>query len=168
MSANNGQALQENFRNVMARVCTPVSVVTAIVADKPYGTTVSAFASLSLDPPMVLVSLDRRSELLVAIRKTLRFGVNVLGSAQSRLARNFARKGGPRKFDDVPWALDLDVPRLPGMGGFLACRLARLIEAGDHLIVLGDVLAAESAAGLPLTYHARAFGTHVALAEANA
>lgn len=156
-------AVQDAFREVMASVCTPVSVVTAMSGDLPHGTTVSAFASLSMNPPMVLVSLDLGSELLAVMRQTGRFGVNVLGSGQSALALTFARKGGAAKFADVPWEIDAGVPRIPGAAGFLACSVARLVPGGDHIIVLGDVLDARAAHGQPLTYHARVFGTHVAL-----
>jgi flavin reductase (DIM6/NTAB) family NADH-FMN oxidoreductase RutF len=128
----------------------------------PHGTTVSAFASLSMNPPMVLVSLDLGSELLAVVRQTGQFGLNVLGSGQSALAMTFARKGGAGKFADVRWDIEAGVPRLPGAGGFLACRVARLVPGGDHIIVLGDVLTARSGRSEPLTYHGRVFGTHVA------
>jgi flavin reductase (DIM6/NTAB) family NADH-FMN oxidoreductase RutF len=156
-------ALQDAFREVMASVCTPVSVVTAMSGDLPHGTTVSAFASLSMNPPMVLVSLDLGSELLAVVRQTGRFGLNVLGNGQSTLALTFARKGGAAKFADVPWEVEAGVPRIPGAGGFLVCSVAQLVPGGDHVIVLGDVLDARAAQGQPLTYHARVFGTHVAL-----
>jgi len=145
----------------MAEVCTPVTVVTALLGDRPHGTTVSAFTSLSMDPPMVLVSLDRRSELLRGLGKGVRFGVNVLGSDQAALAGAFARKGAD-KFAGVGWDLDEGAPRLDGSSGWLACAVAKLVDGGDHVIVLGDVLRAVSFGGEPLTYHARRFGTHQA------
>jgi flavin reductase (DIM6/NTAB) family NADH-FMN oxidoreductase RutF len=155
--------LQGAFREVMASVCTPVSVVTAMSGDLPHGTTVSAFASLSMDPPMVLVSLDLGSDLLAVIKVTGYFGLNVLGSGQAGLATKFARKGGTGKFADVPWELDGGVPRIPGASGFLACEVDCLVPGGDHIIVLGKVLVACTADARPLTYHSRAFGTHVAI-----
>lgn len=155
--------LSARFRDVMAGVATPVSVITALSADGlPHGTTVSAFASLSMSPPMVLVSLDRGSDLLALIRDTGRYGVNVLGSTQSALALSFARKG-PDKFADVDWDNDHGLPRLPGAPGWLACEVASLVDGGDHVIALGTVLAAGTADGAPLTYHSRIFGTHSAL-----
>jgi flavin reductase (DIM6/NTAB) family NADH-FMN oxidoreductase RutF len=162
--AQAGSALQDRFRAVMASVCTPVSVVTSLDDGLPHGTTVSAFASLSMDPPMVLVSLDRGSDLLGIIRASGRFGLNVLGSNQSQLALNFARKGGVGKFAGVPWEVEGGVPRIPGAGGFLACAVDRLIDGGDHVVVLGTVLTADTVEGPPLTYHARVFGTHATLA----
>ena len=156
--------IQATFRDVMAGVCTPVSVVTAMSDGLPHGTTVSAFASLSMDPPMVLVSLDRSSELLAVLREARRFGLNVLGSDQASLALAFARKGGVGKFAGVAWDVESGVPRLPGAGGFLACDVAEFVEGGDHVVVLGLVRAADTVSGPPLTYHARVFGTHAALA----
>lgn len=154
--------LQATFRDVMAGVATPVCVVTALSEGGPHGTTVSAFASLSMNPPMAVVSLHRMSELLAVIRLTMRFGVNILGSEHANWARAFARKGGAAKFGAITWTLDGGVPRLPGTG-WLACRVAELVDGGDHVLVLGDVAAAQTAGGPPLTYHGRAFGTHAAL-----
>ena len=159
-----GAALQDTFREVMATVCTPVSVVTAMSGERPHGATVSAFASLSIRPPMVLVSLDTASELLSIIRETRMFGLNVLSRAQAELAALFARKGRD-KFVGVSWHFDSGVPRIAGASGFLACRAARLVQGGDHVVVLGDVLRADALDADPLTYRGRAFGTHVALKE---
>jgi flavin reductase (DIM6/NTAB) family NADH-FMN oxidoreductase RutF len=157
------QALEAGFRAVMAGVCTPVSVVTAMSDGLPHGTTVSAFASLSMEPPMVLVSLGRGSDLLPVLCRSRTFGLNVLSSTQSALATRFARKGGTGKFTGVRWGVDAGVPRLPDATGFLACDVAGLVEGGDHLLVLGLVHAAETLGRPPLTYHARAYGTHTAL-----
>jgi flavin reductase (DIM6/NTAB) family NADH-FMN oxidoreductase RutF len=156
------QGLEARFREVMAGVCTPVSVVTATADGLPYGTTVSAFASLSMEPPMVLVSLGRGSDLLPVLCRSSSFGLNVLSSTQSALAMTFARKGGTDKFTGVRWGVDAGVPRLPGAAGFLACDVAGLVEGGDHVVVLGLVRAAETLSRPPLTYHARAYGTHAA------
>jgi flavin reductase (DIM6/NTAB) family NADH-FMN oxidoreductase RutF len=155
--------LQARFREVMAGVPTPVSVVTSTAGGLPHGTTVSAFASLSMTPPMVLVSLDRGSDLLAVVRESGRFGVNVLGAHQSHLALAFARKGGTGKFSGVRWDVDHDLPRLPGAPGWLACEVATLVDGGDHVVALGTVVAAETTEGQPLTYHGRVFGTHAAL-----
>ncbi|MGY1808137.1 flavin reductase family protein [Blastococcus sp. SYSU D00669] len=154
-----GEPLAEAFREVMAGVCTPVSVVTALRDGAPHGTTVSAFASLSMSPPMVLVALDRRSDLLARLAVGRPFGVNVLGADQAGLAAAFARKG-PDKFAGVDWELDTGAPRLTGSPGWLACTVAQLVDGGDHVVALGDVVRAATAGGPPLTYHARTFGTH--------
>ena len=103
------------FRDTLARVPTPVTVVTSHLDRNPHGTTVSAFSSLSLEPPMILVSLDQNSDLLKIIQDSGRFGVNVLASGQQSLATQFAKKGAD-KFADVAWYMDHDAPRLAGKG----------------------------------------------------
>lgn len=158
----NPGSLATAFRDVMSQVCTPVSVVTAMDGERPHGTTVSAFASLSVEPPMVLVALDRTSDLLALVRSSGHFGVNVLGSAQPEIAKRFARKGN-EKFSGVPWQLEHGSPRLEGTCGWLACAVTRLVDGGDHVVALSAVLSAERSATPPLTYHARQFGTHAPL-----
>ena len=157
-------SLETQFREVMAAVCTPVSIATALDGDHPHGTTVSAFTSLSMTPPMVLVSLDRGSELLTMVRRTRRFGLNVLAASQSGLAVAFARKGRD-KFEGVSWGVDHDLPRIDGVIGWLGCHTARFVPGGDHVVVLGDVEIAAHCPGPPLTYHGRIFGTHRAYAS---
>jgi flavin reductase (DIM6/NTAB) family NADH-FMN oxidoreductase RutF len=152
------------FRDVMAEVCSPVSVITTLNGGWPHGTTVSSFSSLSLDPPMVLAALSRQSELLLHLRRTGRFGLNVLSSSQHELAARFARKGTD-KFDGVHWSADRGVPHLAGAAGFLSCTVADLSDGGDHVIVVGEVTFAAAAAAAPLTYHRRRFGTHVPLGD---
>ena len=82
----------QRFRDLMAGVCAPVTVVTTAEAEIPYGATVSAFASLSLNPPMISVALDRSSQLLARILRTRRFGINVLEKSQEETARLFAAR----------------------------------------------------------------------------
>jgi flavin reductase (DIM6/NTAB) family NADH-FMN oxidoreductase RutF len=146
------------FREALASVCTPVSVVTSHRDGHPHGTTVSAFCSLSLEPPMVLVSLDRNSDLLAIVTESRVFGINVLNDDQKDLALNFARKG-QEKFEGVAWDLDRGVPRISGAATWLVCKLEQLHEGGDHLIAVGLVEHAESGPGNPLLYRRREFGT---------
>jgi flavin reductase (DIM6/NTAB) family NADH-FMN oxidoreductase RutF len=148
----------EAFRQALASVCTPVAVVTTLDDGQPFGTTVSAFSSLSLDPPLVLVALDRGSDLLAHIARSGRYGINVLAAGQAGLAGAFARKGVD-KFVDVGWELDCELPRLHGTGTFLACAAQQLLDGGDHVIVPGLVEHAEAHAAPPLLYRNRRFGT---------
>lgn len=147
------------FRDAMASVCTPVAVVTAMDGDRPHGTTVSAVMSLSMTPPMIAVALDNNSELLGIIRETGNFGVNVLTSVQAKEASIFAGKGHD-KFDGVGWTLSDGSPRLAYLSSWTACQLASFVAGGDHTILMGTVVAADSAPDRPLTYHRRQFGTH--------
>ena len=149
----------DDFRSTMASVCAPVTIVTAMDGERPHGTTVSAFSSLSLEPPLVMVALDRGSDLLAIVRVVRRFGVNLLSHLQDELALRFARKGLD-KFDGVPWRAEHGVPRLADASGWLVCELHELHDGGDHEIAVGHVYAAEPIAGAPLVYHDRQFGTH--------
>jgi len=150
------------FRDVMASVATPVSVVTAFDGLRPHGTTVSAFASLSFDPVMVLVSLARTSRLLPLLRTGGRVGINLLSSLQGPIARDFAAKDRDR-FESAQWHAEAEVPVLDGVVGWLACDITGLVPGGDHVIVLGEVVAAQGGPLPPLTYHQRRFGTHLNL-----
>lgn len=169
MSIRNSMTATEDgmsatFRQVMALVCTPVAVVTTMVDDRPHGTTVSAFASLSMKPPMIVVALDRTSTLLSLIKTTKRLGVNVLASTQSALAMGFAQKGDD-KFQEVSWHIEEGLPRLDGSGGWLACDVINLVDGGDHMIAVAQVRKGDTTPTPPLTYHNRGFGTHASLQQ---
>jgi flavin reductase (DIM6/NTAB) family NADH-FMN oxidoreductase RutF len=151
--------LTRGFLDVMAEVCTPVTVVTTALEGVPHGTTVSAFASLSLRPPMVVIALDRGGELLAKVSVTGRFGVNVLGATQDALALRFAGKG-EGKFTGVEWEDEGGLPRLADAIGWLSCRAGSFLEGGDHVLVPGVVEAASALPAAPLAYHRRVFGTH--------
>jgi flavin reductase (DIM6/NTAB) family NADH-FMN oxidoreductase RutF len=147
------------FRAVMGSVCTPVSVVTTFDNARPHGTTVSAFCSLSLTPPMVLVALDEGSALLQVVRGSSRFGVNVLSHEQGAIAGRFATKGDD-KFRDVAWESRSDVPHIMDSACWFACDVEQLVPGGDHTIVIGRVIETDHVDLPPLTYHRRGFGTH--------
>ena len=151
--------LQDSFRSAMANVAAPVSVVTTHAGGRPYGTTVSAFASLSMTPPMLLLSLQDSSHLLSLLTVGARLGVNVLGSGQTEVATRFASRRED-KFAGVDWVLEDGAPSLPDSHAWVALKVARLVPAGDHVLVLGDVVRAVSRDDHPLTYHRRSFGTH--------
>jgi flavin reductase (DIM6/NTAB) family NADH-FMN oxidoreductase RutF len=109
--------LDQQFRDLMAGVCAPVTVVTTADADGPHGATVSSLASVSLRPALLSVSLDRRSSLLSRIVDNGRFGVNVLSAAQAELATAFASRGLAR-FGGAAWSLSRSLPRLDGTAGW--------------------------------------------------
>lgn len=153
--------LQETFRAAMAQVAAPVSVVTTYADGRPYGTTVSAFASLSMIPPMLLVSLQDTSHLLSLLDVGTSVGVNVLGARQAEVAGRFASRVED-KFEGVPWTFADGAPVLRDTHAWVAMKVSRLVTAGDHVLVLGDVLNAACGDDTPLTYHQRSFGTHQA------
>jgi flavin reductase (DIM6/NTAB) family NADH-FMN oxidoreductase RutF len=147
----------EAFRETFSRIPAAVSVVTTMNGDgAAHGTTVSAFSSLSVEPPLVLVALDHSSDLLRYIRASGRFGMNILGVGQERLGQVCARKGVD-KLADVVWRLDDGLPRINDSAGWLACDVYDFLPGGDHEIVLGLVTACEAEESNPLLYHRRRF-----------
>jgi flavin reductase (DIM6/NTAB) family NADH-FMN oxidoreductase RutF len=167
MTTDQTIAAAELFKAAMGSVCTPVSVVTAFDDARPHGTTVSAFCSLSLTPPMVLVALDEGSALLRVLRRTSRLGLNVLSHSQDAIAGKFATKGND-KFDAVGWESRSGVPYIPGSACWFACEVEQFMAGGDHTVVMGRVIETDHADLPPLTYHRRIFGTHAALAQLSA
>jgi flavin reductase (DIM6/NTAB) family NADH-FMN oxidoreductase RutF len=155
------EVLEKAFRSAMGNVAAAVSVVTTFADGEPMGSTVSAFASLSMEPPMLLVSLDNRSSLLSKLHIESIVGVNVLTAHQDQVALRFARSG-PDKFVDIPWRPENGAPGLVDRHAWVAMAVTQLIEAGDHTLVLGRVEAADTYANAPLTYWQRTFGTHIA------
>jgi flavin reductase (DIM6/NTAB) family NADH-FMN oxidoreductase RutF len=144
----------DEFREAMARLPTGVTVVAAPSADGPLGATANAVASLSLDPPTMLASLDLASRTLAAIRVARRFGISVLGSGHEALARSFATKAPhSEKWADVAWRERAGVPIVDDVPLWLACELTAEHEAGDHVILVGGVGEVGSDGGEPLVFH---------------
>jgi flavin reductase (DIM6/NTAB) family NADH-FMN oxidoreductase RutF len=157
----------QRFRDLMAAVCAPVTIVTTVDVDgTPWGATVSSFTSLSLEPALISVAFDRRSALLGRVRAAGWFGVNLLGHGQAELAVVFAtRSAGADRFAGADWHRDHGLPRLDGAAGWVVCELHRSVDAGDHLLLFGAVTAAGRAEVAPLVYAHRIFGTHSRFAE---
>lgn len=129
------------LRRAMARWATGVAVVTSRAGDAPRGATTNAFTSLSLDPPLVLVCLDRGSHTLAAIRDCGRFVVNVLSAGQEEVARRFATKlSGEEKLAGLGHELVEGIPALDGAVLWLACALEEDVPGGDHAILVGRPL----------------------------
>ncbi len=138
----------------MARVPAPVTVVTAPRVDEPAGATASAVASLSLDPPLMLVCLDHRSRTLGALRAGGRFAVNVLSADSETEARTFATTAPhAEKWQGVAATERSGVPVLDDALVWVVCELRDLLDGGDHTIVTGTVLELGTSEGDPLIFH---------------
>ena len=126
------------FRRVLGCFATGVTIVTSIEEDGTLcGLTANSFTSVSLDPPLVLVCLDARSNSLGAIRHSGAFAVNILGEGQRDLSGRFASKL-PDKFVEGKWSRAVTgSPTLDGALAWLDCRVERALTAGDHEIVGG-------------------------------
>ena len=132
-----------DLRRLMSRWTTGVAVVTSSDEAGPRGATTNALTSLSLDPPLVLVALDRGSNTLRTVRASGRFCVNVLAAGQEELARRFATKAsGEEKLAGVPHDLAEGMPVLENVLAWVACTLERELDGGDHAILVGRPLEA--------------------------
>jgi flavin reductase (DIM6/NTAB) family NADH-FMN oxidoreductase RutF len=154
------------FRRALGQFATGITVVTTRGADgRPQGLTVNAFASVSLEPPLVLVCIDRRSEVHAGLAQAGRFNVSVLGETQEAFSRRFAG-GGPMKFEgiDLPLAAN-GLPAIPEALAVLQCRLAAVHEAGDHVIYVGEVDGLDTRPGPPLVYHGSAYRRLASVAQ---
>ena len=146
------------FRDAFAEVPMPVAVATAARSERPYGTTVSSFCSLSAAPPLVAAALDRRSTTLGVVLETRRFGLNVLAEGQEWLARRCATKT-LGKLDEVERRSVDGLPRIHGVAVWLACSLREHHAAGDHVLLVGLVTGSSVEPATPLLYHRRGFAT---------
>ena len=148
------------FRLCLGRFVTGVTVITALAPDgRPVGMTVNSFNSVSLEPPLVLWSIDRRGSFYAAFAQAERFAVNVLGADQKDLSRRFA--GIPdERFDGVPVEPGQGgVPLLQGCIAWFECRTRHRYDGGDHLILVGAVERFEQRPGQELLYFAGQYGT---------
>jgi flavin reductase (DIM6/NTAB) family NADH-FMN oxidoreductase RutF len=141
------------FRRACGQFPTGVTVTTVLGRDgAPYGITVSSFTSVSLTPPLVLVCVDHRSHLIEHFQDGCSFGINVLCERQQDMSQRFSRNG-PDRFESVSWYPgSTGVPLLPGVLANFECRLVDRRAAGDHLILIGEVLHAAYNEGYPLAY----------------
>jgi flavin reductase (DIM6/NTAB) family NADH-FMN oxidoreductase RutF len=144
------------FRRALAQFASGVTVVTTEGPDGPLGLTVTAFSSLSLDPPLVLVCIDRRSEAHAGFERGA-FAVSLLAEGQEAMSRRFAA-GGPAKFAEGGLTTgESGLLLVPGALAHLECRVTAALPGGDHVIYVGLVERADAREGRPLVHHARGY-----------
>jgi flavin reductase ActVB len=150
----------ELFRNVLGRFASGVTVITAVDGDgAPQGMTVSAFSSVSLEPPLVLVCIADDATMAPVMAQASAFGVHILGSTHEALSRRFASQAADR-FTDVAHTVGaLGAPQLTEALAWLQCRIVARHPAGDHMIVVGQVEAAGTEDGSPLLYFRGRYAT---------
>lgn len=139
------------LRNCLGHFATGVTVVTCGDADEPHGATVNSFTAVSMEPPLVLVSLDRRSRSCGYLEGKP-FTVNVLREPQDDLALHFA---GHPTGKPVRWETPADglAPRLAGSLAYVGCLPWRSYDGGDHVLFLGEVKEFEFSGGDPLVFY---------------
>lgn len=138
------------FRTVCGRFATGVTVVTAVVDGEPYGMTANAFCSVSLDPPLVLVCIDRRAAFHDRVARAGAFAVNLLAARQREISDRFAgrRPDLADRFSGLAWRPGATgAPVLDGGLGHLDCRLWAAYDGGDHTIYVGQVVDAAVVGG---------------------
>ena len=146
----------DEFRSVLGRFATGVTIVTA--ADdqgRDHGLTVSAFASLSLVPPLILACIDRTASIHPAMVVARFFAVNILSADQEPLARRFSTVDGDR-FDGIGYSRGrTGVAVLDDVLGYVECRMVKTVDGGDHTIFVAEVEACHvnSKAPPPLLYY---------------
>lgn len=152
------QLTSEQFRDVIGRFASGVTVITVNKDGKPLGTTASAFTSLSLEPPMVLICMNKTSETGMAVHEAGSFAVNILGEGHPDLAMRFAGKGAD-KFDGIPSEPgENGEPLLLDALATLECTVTEETAGGTHLVFLASVERASAEPGAPLTYFRGQFG----------
>jgi flavin reductase (DIM6/NTAB) family NADH-FMN oxidoreductase RutF len=163
LASGNSAIDPREFRNALGTFATGVTIVTAMAPDgKPYGVTCNSFASVSLNPPLVLWSLGTFSQGLAIFQNATHFAVNVLGVSQQALASRFA-KSAVDKFAGVKWTPGLgNAPLIEGSVANFQCRSANRYYGGDHVIFLGAVEAYSFNRQEPLLFARGAFGRFVA------
>ena len=144
----------DDFRRVLGHFATGVTIVTTCDADqRPTGLTASAFSSVSLDPPLVLICVDHKSQSYPALREAGRFGINVLHLDHEPMSRRFASTRLD-KFEGVAFRMGgLGVPLIEGALAHIECRTVSAHVEGDHTIFVGRVESAQVGEGEPLLYY---------------
>lgn len=152
----------EAFVDAMKRAVTGVNIVTTDGPGGRFGLTVSAFSSVSAEPPMVLVCVNRSSPASAAIMRNKRFAVNVLSNGQRNLADTFAgmpSDGGAYDFEMGSWrSAATGAPLLDHSVASLDCKVTTALDAGTHTIFVGLVRAVQKEDGSPLLYTNRSYG----------
>lgn len=150
----NGEALRESMR----RWATGVAVVTSRYLDNEHGMTVNSFTSVSLEPPLVMVAMDRSSRTCAMVSQSGAFGVTILASGQQHISDRFAGRDAENqnRFDGmVTQRLVSGVPFIAGGLAFLDCRVSNIYQAQTHSLVLGLVVGVQlnpSQSSEPLLY----------------
>jgi 3-hydroxy-9,10-secoandrosta-1,3,5(10)-triene-9,17-dione monooxygenase reductase component len=148
------------FKEAMSRFATGVTIVSGLEDGHPVGFTCQSFVSLSIDPPFVALAPARTSTSWPRIARAGSFCVNVLGDHQQKICEGFAVSGGD-KFAGVAWhpAPVTGAPVIEGSLAWVDCRVELVHDAGDHELIIGQVLDLGSAEGSPLLFYRKRFAT---------
>jgi flavin reductase (DIM6/NTAB) family NADH-FMN oxidoreductase RutF len=145
----------DQFRRACGRFATGVTIASVLdFSGTPHGLTVNSFSSVSLDPPLILICLGHAVTNIEDFRAAEYFGISVLSEEQRDLSERFAEKGHDR-FNGTPWhSGKTGVPLLDNTLAEIECAVHHRFTAGDHDILVGEMVAARVADGEPLIYYA--------------
>ena len=158
----------ERFREVIGHFASGVTIITALRDGRVYGTTASAVTSLSLEPPMVLICMNKISETGGAISAIGRFAINILGEEHAELAVRFASKGDDKFAGVAATPGAYGEPLLDEALATLECRVVEDTTGGTHWVFLAEVDHASARPGTPLAYFRGEFGRFQRTAEQQA
>ena len=145
------------FRNALGAFATGVTVVTTDTPEGPVGITANSFASVSLDPPLVLWSPAKASHRFVHFAHAPRFAIHILDQSQKAICEAFTRS--KTAFNDLDWVTSPQgVPLINGVAACFECNLEATHDAGDHVIVVGRVIRAHHSGAEPLVFHGGRYG----------
>ncbi|MGW7065653.1 flavin reductase family protein [Streptomyces sp. NPDC054855] len=149
-----------HLRSVLRNLATGVTVVTTDTPEGPAGVSINSFTSVSLEPPLVLFCISRTSRTWPAIETAGHFAVSILGSGQERIARQFCATGVDRFAGQRLTTAWTGAPVLADAAAYLDCTLARVVDAGDHHVVIGEVVSAGALGDQrPLVFAHSRYGT---------
>ena len=150
----------ERFKQALSHWVTGVTIVTACDGDRIHGMTVSAFTEVSLEPPLVLVCADKRSNTHPVIAAGQVFAVNILARDQAELSNKFAsKKDEDARFEGLACEFgETGAPLIAGCVANLDCRLAAAHDHGDHTVYVGEVVDLRLFDKEPLLYHSGSYG----------
>ncbi len=152
----------KQFKNALKLWASGVTVVTTQGRDnQPRGMTATAFSSVSLDPPQILVCLNQVTDTGAALLESRRFAVNILNSAQEDVSNQFAGSTTQeQRFASIAWqAGDNGAPILSEALAVLECRVVQQVQAGSHWVIIGEVDSVVCREGDPLLYYHSAYRT---------
>lgn len=146
------------FRQALGTFATGITVAATLDKDgQPHGLTVNSFNSVSLDPPLVLWSLNKQSHQLDVFAQSGFYGISILAEDQMEISNRFAAMIEDR-FDGINWqAGGTGAPLLDGALATFDCKVEQIVEGGDHIILIGRVLSVTKRDAAPLLYHEGAY-----------
>lgn len=141
----------KQFRSVMGTFATGVTVVTTMSDSGPHGMTANAFMSVSLEPPLILVSIDHKARTHQLLPESKYFGVNILRADQENISNHFA--GKPNVDEEGLFTIKDGVSLLSDSLASISCRLWNSFDAGDHTLYVGEVIDLNLYEGEPLLFY---------------